>query len=342
MAEAEIAIREGTEADVPAVLELLKKSLGEGSIPRSQSFWEWKHARNPFGRSPFWVAESNRQIVGLRVFMRWRWQAGSATADAVRAVDTATHPDYQGRGIFRMLTLHGVNELTRRGVAFVFNTPNRKSRPGYLKMGWSKVGHTSLWVAPRDLRALARVVRDRLGPNQVPGAPDDAGGTDTRGADVLDDPGFSRLIASMERSDHKYRTPQNVEYIRWRYELCPACRYGFTASENRKVFVIHRTRRRSGAREVAISELFFDPNDAGVRDISGVLGQVLEASGADYGVIATPTSARSAAALALAGFIPAPRVGPILTVRPMALSTGMPDPLALRSWAPTIGDLELF
>ena len=113
-------------------------------------------------------------------------------------------------------------------------------------------------------------------------------------------------------------------------------------SDARNVLAIHRARRRSGAKEVAISEFFFDEERASVREMSEVLGRVLEAADADYGIAAPPSTARSAAALVLAGFVPAPRVGPIMTVRPMALPAGLPDPLSRRSWAPTIGDLELF
>jgi hypothetical protein len=48
------------------------------------------------------------------------------------------------------------------------------------------------------------------------------------------------------------------------------------------------------------------------------------------------------ASLVSVGFLPAPRIGPILTVLPMNATPGTPDPLARGSWAASIGDLELF
>jgi hypothetical protein len=341
MTAPDIVTREGTAPDLPAVIELLKSSLGEGAIPRTLEFWRWKHEENPFGKSPYWVATAGGRLVGLRVFMRWRWRSASGDAEAVRAVDTATHPDYQGRGIFRTLTLLGVDELSRRGIAFVFNTPNDKSRPGYLKMGWSTVGRTSMWVAPRKPGALARVVASRWMTGPAAAAPD----SDERpegGADVLDAPGVARLVAANRPSGDRYATPQDVNYLRWRYARCPACRYGFSASDDERVLAVHRTRRRSGAREVAISELYFDEAQASPREIASVLGRVLESQRADYAVVAPPSTARGAAALALAGFVPAPRVGPVMTVRPLALPAEYPRPLARGSWALTIGDVELF
>ena len=84
---------------------------------------------------------------GFRTLMRWEFLDGERVVRAVRAVDTATHPDYQGRSIFTRLTLHALDELVAEGVEFVFNTPNEQSRPGYLKMGWQVVGQLPTAVA---------------------------------------------------------------------------------------------------------------------------------------------------------------------------------------------------
>ena len=94
------------------------------------------HPVDPFGRSFMLVAETDGRIVGLRAFMRWEFVAGDRRFRAVRAVDTATHPDHQGKGIFSRLTLEALDSL-RDQADFIFNTPNEKSLPGYLKMGWS-------------------------------------------------------------------------------------------------------------------------------------------------------------------------------------------------------------
>lgn len=335
-------LREGTEADVPAVVELLKASLGEGAIPRTVEFWRWKHCRSPFGPSPFWIAETDERIVGVRVFLRWTWTVNSRKIESVRAVDTATHPDFQGKGIFSKLTLRGVDELTRRGVAFVFNTPNEKSRPGYLKMGWSTVGKSTLWVAPRKLGALVRVARSRLERRQTPGAPDEEDRTEPVRSEALRMDGVARLLDAAEtRSSRRYRTALDVRYLEWRYASCPGYRYGLTVSDSGRVLAIHRARRRAGAREVAICELVFDEL-ASVREIGGLVRRVLRASDADYGIVAPPADPRSAIALAIAGFVPAPRMGPVLTVRPLRLVEGVPDPMSMRSWGMTIGSLELF
>ncbi len=158
---ATLQVRAGASADTDRILELVRLSLGEGVIPRAREYWEWKHHANPFGHSPVLLAEADGELVGLRVFMRWEWSAGSQRLRAVRAVDTATHPAWQGQGIFSRLTRALVQQMTDEGVHFIFNTPNEKSRPGYLKMGWRALGRTDLWIRPLHPLHLLRTLAKR-------------------------------------------------------------------------------------------------------------------------------------------------------------------------------------
>ena len=72
----------------------------------------------------------------------------------MRAVDTATDREHQGKGIFRTLTTHGIEQIEADGVSWVFNTPNDSSRPGYLKMGWQVVGRLPVAITPRSPLAV--------------------------------------------------------------------------------------------------------------------------------------------------------------------------------------------
>ena len=146
---ARVDIRPYRDADEQAVLGLLNDALGGGPAgTRPAEFFRWKHLENPFGRSFMLVAETDGRIVGLRAFMRWEFVAGDRRFRAVRAVDTATHPDHQGKGIFSRLTLEALDAL-RDEADFIFNTPNEKSLPGYLKMGWQVVGQVPIRIRVR-------------------------------------------------------------------------------------------------------------------------------------------------------------------------------------------------
>lgn len=132
-------LREATKEDIPQIVELLKRALGEGLIKKSEKSWTWKHLHNPYGPSPVLVATDGDEIVGLRAMMQWQFNSGNKVYKAVRAVDTATDPSHQGKGIFKKLTLSMIDWCKDEGYDFVFNTPNEKSMPGYLKMGWKEL-----------------------------------------------------------------------------------------------------------------------------------------------------------------------------------------------------------
>lgn len=117
-------------------------------MPKSEAFWRWKHIDNPFGPSPVLLAEEDNVLVGVRAFMRWDWLLDGTVIKSVRAVDTATHPSYQGKGIFKKLTLLLVEQCQHAGVQFIFNTPNASSMPGYLKMGWRQFGRMRIHAFP--------------------------------------------------------------------------------------------------------------------------------------------------------------------------------------------------
>lgn len=127
------------EKDIDEVLTLLSSSL---THPGQKDWFEWKHLSNPFGASDGLVAVDNNKIVGVRLFMNWEFKQGSNTIFALRPVDTATHPDARGKGIFKELTLKGLSIYNSANDKVIFNTPNSNSLPGYLKMGWRKLGQS--------------------------------------------------------------------------------------------------------------------------------------------------------------------------------------------------------
>ena len=165
------SIRPLTRADSEPALALMRQALGSSLLPRTLEFWNWKHFLNPFGHSPGLVAEANGNMVGLRVFLRWRWHSGNEAYEALRAVDTATHPDWRRRGIFRELTSQLVEIARDDKVSIIFNTPNAASRAGYLKMGWSSVGRVPVYFRPCRLMPIVRRILRPKNPSSttVPG-----------------------------------------------------------------------------------------------------------------------------------------------------------------------------
>jgi GNAT superfamily N-acetyltransferase len=331
-------VRPYVDDDEAAVLALLQLSLGGGPVgKRTTDFFRWKHKANPFGRSPAVVADAGGTVVGFRTFMRWRWRAGERRWEAVRAVDTATHPDHQGQGIFRDLTVGAVDGL-RGDVDLVFNTPNDQSRPGYLKMGWTQVGTVPVTVRPRRPVRFARGVRRvrthaldapidcRLAPAaEAFGAPD----------------ALAALLERVADGDGRLTTDRSIDYLRWRYAEAPGLDYRHVAVHRGGELVglaFARPRRRGPLAELTVSEVLVARGDRSTA--RALLREAGRGSGCDHLATVTGLDRDLRGAFIRAGFVALPGQGIVLTTRPLTAVT--PDPTDLASWAFSLGDLEVF
>ena len=321
-----------TDADVPAVVRLLDEALGPapGGVDR-RALFEWKHLRNPFGRSIALVAELDGEVVGLRSFMRWRLAGGGGmrALAAVRAVDTATSPSVRRLGIFSRLTAEAVAACEAEGIALVFNTPNDRSRPGYLKMGWEVVADWPLWVRPRrpDQLAVAALRRDlRSGPTVAP----PAGTALVPAAEALS---WERAPRAPELEG--LHTPRSLEYLRWRYTQGQLPYHVLTYGG---ATVVARIRSRGRLRETVVCEAF--AAEGADDDLREALRTLPRAAGADHAVTHLGLGWPGRPELRPAGYLRVPRAGITFTVRP--LGSGGLDPLDTGSWSLTLGDLEVF
>lgn len=317
-----LMVRRADDGDVAGIVALAAQALKWVPGEPHEELFRWKHLENPAGRSPMWVAEHDGNLVGVRVMLRWLLEDDEGIVCAVRAVDTATHPAHQGQGIFRRLTMTAVRELTDEGVQLVFNTPNEQSRPGYLRMGWLEVGRVRIAVRPRGVGALARMAQART-PADKWSQPLHAGER------VLDVPASTLrglLLRSGPPRAGTIRTHRSVEHLRWRYGFDPLhYRAVLLTSDPEDGLAIVRVRKRGGAREAAVCELFAVEHAAR----RSLLRAVMAATRADYLVASRGTVAD--------GLVPLVGQGPVLTWRALQRQS-IP---ALHGWDLQLGDVEL-
>ena len=201
-----------TSSDIPEIIKVLKSSLGEGLLPKSAEYFIWKHIENPFGESKVLLAKENNEIIGVRAFMYWNWVCGEEEIKTVRAVDTATLPSHQGKGIFKKLTLQAVDECTKEGTEFVFNSPNKISIIGYLKMGWYENGKMPIYINAGSL--LPRIYSEKSVDKLL---------------SVYDIQASLNQLDSgwgIKNSKTHFHTGINKAFLKWRYQDCPVASYG--------------------------------------------------------------------------------------------------------------------
>jgi GNAT superfamily N-acetyltransferase len=327
-ANRKLVIRPSDAGDTDAVLELLQASMGWLPNDLHARFFSWKHVENPFGRSPAWVAvdEGEDRIVGFRTFLRWEFLCEGETIRATRAVDTATHPDHRGEGVFSRLTLAALEELGADGVAFIYNTPNSQSLPGYLKMGWREVGRLPIEARLRSLTSLGRLLRART-PAAKWSLPSAAG---ISAREAFGDPDATAALLRTVRAPSGLVTNRTPAFLAWRYGFEPlAYRAVLAGRRLEDGLVVFRLRRRGAATEAAITDVLVPASAPGLAH--SLCRRALRESGADYAVRLRFDRRR--------GFVPLPRQGPRLVHRGLADANGVPPP---RGWSLSLGDVELF
>lgn len=329
---------------VPAdrVLALLRACLGPAAVQRSEAFWRWKHEAGPFGPSPGLVAMAGDRPVAVRTFLRWRWQAGDRTFRAVRAVDTATHPQWRRRGLFRRLTTDLLERVEEEGAAFVFNTPNATSRAGYLALGWRDLGRVPVLLRPRR---PARLLAAGLGrERRATGAEPELPGLEPL-TSLLDDPALPGFLDDWNRGEERLHTPRSVDYLTWRYATVPGIPYraAWDLQGRSGAVAVVRPRRRRGLAEVALVELLASHDGTGRRAARELVGRIAATPGVDHLVAVASPGSDERRVLLRSGFLPLP-AGPRWVARPLAPlgSEWKPKLFRRRSWRVSAGDLELF
>jgi GNAT superfamily N-acetyltransferase len=328
-----IEIRQATSGDIPGIVSLLKASLGERLMPKSTDYWIWKHIENPFGASPVLLAVEKGQLVGVRAFMRWQWKNGTQYVNAVRPVDTATHPAYQGRGIFSKLTKALLRDCEVKGVNLVYNTPNTKSLPGYLKMGWQKAGKYPVTIG---IRRPVNIISNLMLRKQKEIAPPIGSSI----KDCLKHPGLTSLLLSNLSASRHFVTPHTVESLRWRYEKVPVAKYYAECIEHdgrlQSVFFYRLKTSRFGI-ELRVTDLFLE-NENGIKAVERRIKEKLELHDADY--VSSGNVAGTNLINGLLSFT-SNAFGPVVTIREIQ-RIDMSAFNAFTNWHPSLGDLELF
>jgi len=310
-------IRTSKPEDIPAIVALLQLSLGESLIKKSSKSWNYKHVDNPFGFSYVLLAFEGDTLVGVRAFMKWQWQLDTEVWTSYRAVDTVTHPDYQGKGVFKKLTLQALDDVQKEGQTFVFNTPNKYSRPGYLKMGWQIIDAIELAVIPTILYAIPYYffkvnLRNTISVAQL-----------------------NQLCIEYNLNLTKKKvlfTPKSAEYLKWRYEENPLQEYVIFSTED--WYMVCYIKKHSLFNELRVVETISLNQQLHLKQMKEVI--ISYALQKKCWVITT--AAKDLFRCKIYG-----KFGPKLTIRTLTKDSFFINTVyAIKKWSYSLGDLELF
>ena len=107
----------------------------------SADHWQWKFAQSPFGDSYNMMMFDGSKLIGLNSLIPMDVQVSGTIVKAALSVNTMTHPDYRGQGIFAVLGEEAHQLCRSKGVQFGYGFSNNNSyQIGINKIQWKGFG----------------------------------------------------------------------------------------------------------------------------------------------------------------------------------------------------------
>lgn len=312
-------IREATSSDIPEIIIVLRASIGEAKLPKTEEIWKYKHFDNPFGASIVLLAVVSGRIIGVRSFMKWEWNLNGTRFSALRAVDTGILPEYQGKGVFKTLNSVGLELAKDRGDHFIFNTPNSKSLPANLKMGWNKIDKLKIVFIPGNFRKR-NFKKENFQYRK------------SKNLSALELQELLDAYNDLQSQGGKIFTRKSPAYLQWRYEQNPLQEYEIIA--DRDFYLAAYLKPHKYFTELRITE-HIHHDQIGLDKIKTAISEMNKIFKAE---LISYTSG-----LKLSSFQFSGKLGPVMVYRNLNLDKGSQKKISnLINWSYTLGDLELF
>jgi len=118
-----------------------------GDTKLSAAYLEWLYIQNPHGRVIGTDAFAGDRLAAHYAIMPRRYALGGQSYDAALSINTATHPDHQGKGLFTKLADATYERAAAQGVRFVLGAANANSVGGFTrKLGFTALGQIRLYL----------------------------------------------------------------------------------------------------------------------------------------------------------------------------------------------------
>ncbi len=112
----------------------------------TESYLNWLYGSNPEGAVVGFDAFDGEKLVAHYACVPANATISNQHRRGLLSLNTATHPDYQGKGLFTKLATATYEHAANNGYSFVYGVANANSTPGFIK----KLGFTL--VTPLDAK----------------------------------------------------------------------------------------------------------------------------------------------------------------------------------------------
>lgn len=131
-------------AGIDSYVQLFDRAF-EGDAKLSRDYLQWQYVDNPHGKVIATDAFLEGQFAAHYAIIPRLYRLDGQTFPAALSVNTATHPDHQGKGLFVKLAQETYAQAARAGVAFVIGVANANSIGGFVRrLGFTELGQVRL------------------------------------------------------------------------------------------------------------------------------------------------------------------------------------------------------
>lgn len=236
-------LRKYMDGDAAGIVELLNIAWR----PRygkwhDLDYWRWKYMNNPAGPPVIWLAEdSNKKIIGHYSVIPMVMKVGNAYVRGSFSSDAATHPEYQGKGVFSSIVNRCYFDVAQNDIPITYRFANPNLGPTYKR--YERLGHICFIVqmikllnselpSSKSRRSKLPSSADARRPNEI-----DESTSNRLEVERIDrfDQGIDRFWDEIS-NDFPIIVRRDHRYLNWRYVENPAKEYIiYTASRGRRI-----------------------------------------------------------------------------------------------------------
>jgi len=344
------------------LLPLIKAEYPTGEMGDSE-YLDWEYFQNPLGTPEMVVARSESdEVVGQYVVIPQNYIVDGETVSGSLSLNTLTHKDFRGQGLFTRMALETYASCKVRGLDLTLGFPNMQSYPGFVrKLGFSHIGNAMLLVRPLRLGALVKgalyrkrypkygsyLERESL---NRPGQHDVDEITISE-FDVKQEAGLYRPFWETRRKLYN-QTDRSPQFLEWRYKNIPTRSYTLLkATKGGKLlaFAVLRVRVVYGMKAGFVIDFNCLPEEESMRAGKTLLEfskSLMRSKGAVFmGALITPDCAEFDV-LRKSGFFKAPgrflpHDAPVI-IRWNGAGDSAASLRTIRKWFLTFGDYDAF
>lgn len=251
--------------------EVFKKHMG-----KTESFkhWNWEYKKNPNKQLFILLATDNDKVVGHYSVIPVKMKIKNEELITSLSLDTMTHEDYRGKGIFPLLANKLYKEIGKMGIPITYGFPNKYSiKPIIKKCGWFEITDLPIYVLPLNFTNLInRYIKSRFFSKYVGNLLNFLTNLFLKKYKIPNRIKIHRItefdksfddLWNLIKKELKIGVIRDSNYLNWRYIQKPEDNYNIFVIKDKKIlkgYIILKTEVRYGLRIGLIIDLLTVPS----------------------------------------------------------------------------------